>query len=106
MPEAKAEVDRFCQMFAKIAYSFAVGELGMEAFEPFMLPHILRKELDDTDDYIGCWSETESATRNLHEISIVEMLDKSLVVVRIRLLAKLETPTYLVVTGKYKTRAC
>jgi hypothetical protein len=102
MPEAKAEVDRFCQMIAKIAYSFAVGELGIEAFKPFMIPHILQKELDDTDDYIGCWSETEKATKNLHEISIVEMGDKNLVVVRLRLLAKLETPTYIVVTGKYK----
>jgi hypothetical protein len=103
MPEAKAEVDRFCQMLAKIAYSFAVGELGIEAFEPFMIPHIMRKELDDTDDYIGCWSEKEKATKNLHEISIVELIDKSLVVVRIRLLAKLETPTYIVVTGIYKS---
>lgn len=102
MPEAKAEVDRFCQMLAKIAYSYAVAELGIEAFEPFLIPHILRKELDDADDFIGCWSETEKATRNLHEISIVEMIDKSFVIVRIRLLAKLETPTYLVVTGKYK----
>jgi hypothetical protein len=102
MPEAKAEVDRFCQMLAKIAYSFAIGELGIEAFRPFMIPHILQKELDDTDDYIGCWSETEKATKNLHEISIVEMGDKNLVVVRLRLLAKLETPTYIVVTGKFK----
>jgi hypothetical protein len=103
MPEAKVEVDRFCQMLAKIAYSFAVAELGVEAFKPFMLPHILRKELDDTDNYIGCWTETEKATKNLHEISVVERDDKNLVVVRIRLLAKLETPTYIVVTGKYST---
>lgn len=103
MPEAKAEVDKFCQMLAKIAYSFAVGELGIDAFEPFMIPHILRNELDDTDAYIGCWSETEKATKNLHEISIVEMIDKNFVIVRIRLLAKLETPTYIVVTGKYKS---
>lgn len=103
MPEAKAEVDRFCQMLSKIAYSFAVGELGIEAFTPFMIPHILRRELDDTDDYIGCWSETEKATENLHEVSIVELIDRSLVVVRIRLLAKLETPTYIVVAGRYRS---
>ncbi|MBN1804659.1 MAG: hypothetical protein JW837_05370 [Sedimentisphaerales bacterium] len=103
MPEAKVEVDKFCQMLAKIAYSFAIGELGVETFTPFMIPHILHKEQGDVDNYIGCWPETEKATKNLHEISIVEMDDKNLVVVRIRLLAKLETPIYIVVTGKYKT---
>lgn len=103
MPEARAEVDKFCQMIAKIAYSFAVGELGSEAFKPFVLPHILRKELDDTDNFIGCSSITEKATKNLHEISIVERDDKNLVVVRIRLLAKLGTPTYYVIAGKYNT---
>jgi len=103
MPEAKAEVDRFCQMLAKIAYSFAVGELGPKTFKPLLLPHILRKELDDIDNFIGCLEETERATKNLHEISIVEMDDKNLVVVRIRLLAKLETPTYLVIAGQYNS---
>lgn len=103
MPEAKAEVDRFCQMLAKIAYSFAVGELGFKTFKPLLLPHILRKELDDIDKFIGCLEETERATKNLHEISIAEMDDKNLVVVRIRLLAKLETPTYLVIAGQYNS---
>lgn len=101
MPEANAEVDKFCQMLAKIAYSFAVGELGYEAFKPFVLPHILRKELDDTDNFIGCLEKTEKATRELHEISVLSLGRKDLVVVRIRLLARLETPTYFVVAGQY-----
>jgi len=101
MPEAKAEVDKFCQMLAKIAYSFAVGELGSDAFKPFLLPHILYKELDDTDNFIGCLEKTERATNELHEISIVNLGRKELVVVRIRLLARLETPTYFVVAGQY-----
>jgi hypothetical protein len=103
MPEAKAEVDKFCQMLAKIAYSFAVSELGSNAFKPLLLSHILHKELDDTDNFIGCLDKTEKATQNLHEISIVEMDDKNLVVVRVRLLAKLKTPTYFVITGKYNS---
>ncbi|MBL7153129.1 MAG: hypothetical protein ISS79_05395 [Phycisphaerae bacterium] len=101
MPEAKAEVNEFCQMLAKIAFSFAVGELGFEGFKPLLLPHILRKELHDADNFIGCLDETEKATKNLHEISVVDMGNKKLVVVRIRLLAKIETPTYYVVAGKY-----
>lgn len=101
MPEAKAQVNEFCQMLAKIGYSFAVGELGVGAFKPFLIPHILRKELDDSDKYIGSLEEAEKATKKLHEISIVEIGKKDLVVIRIRLLAKLETPTYYVVAGKY-----
>jgi hypothetical protein len=101
MPEANAHVNEFCQMLAKIGYSFAVGELGVGAFKPFLIPHILHKELDDSDKYIGSLEEAEKATRKLHEISIVEMGKKDLVVIRIRLLAKLETPTYYVVAGKY-----
>lgn len=103
MPEAKAHVAEFCQMLAKIAYSFAVGELGFGTFAPFMLSHILYKELDDTDNFIGCLGKTEKATQNLHEISIIEAAKEDYVVVRIRLLAKLETPTYLIITGKYNS---
>ena len=101
MPEAKNEVDKFCQMLAKIAHSFAVGELGSEMFRPFLLPHILRKELDDTDNFIGCFEKTERASKKLHEISIISIGRRDFVVVRIRLLARLETPTYFVVTGQH-----
>jgi hypothetical protein len=100
MPEATAQVKEFCQMLAKIGYSFAVGELGIEAFKPFLIPHILRKELDDCHKFVGSLGETEKATKELHEISMVDMAKEDLVVVRIRLLAKLETPTYYVVAGK------
>lgn len=106
MPEAETQVKEFCQMLAKIGYSFAIGELGIEAFKPFLIPYILRKELDDCDRFIGGLGEAEKAARELPEISIVEMEKEDLVVIRIRLLAKLETPTYYVVTGKYKNEKC
>ena len=99
MPEAKADIEAFCQMLAKIAYSFAIGELGADAFNPFLIPIIMRKELVDCDRFIGSLSKEEKASDILHEISIVETEKKNLVTVRIRLLAKLQTPTYYVVAG-------
>ena len=101
MPEAKAHVKEFCQMLAKIGYSFAVGELGVDAFEPLLIPHILHKKLDDCDRFIGSLSKEEKASNNLHEISIVDTENEDLVTIRIRLLAKLGTPTYYVIVGRY-----
>ena len=101
MPEATAQVKEFCQMLAKIGHSFAVGELGVEAFQPFLIPHILRKELNDSDRFIGSLSKEERASSNLHEISLVDIGKDDLVTIRIRLLAKLKTPTYYVIAGRY-----
>ena len=99
MPEAKAEVSEFCQMLAKIAYSFAVGELGINAFHPFLIPYIIHTELGDCDKYIGGLGEDEVSSSMLHELSIINTVDNNYVIVRIRLLAKLGTPTYYAVAG-------
>ncbi|MFZ3135850.1 MAG: hypothetical protein WA126_00495 [Thermodesulfovibrionales bacterium] len=99
MPEAKAQVGEFCQMLAKIGHSFAVGELGVDAFRPFLIPHIVRSELSDCDRFIGGMSEDEAASKELHELSIVNEAANNLVIVRIRLLAILGTPTYYVIVG-------
>ncbi len=100
MPEAKTQVEEFCQMLAKIGYSFAIGELGVGTFTSFLIPHILYKKLEDSDKYIGSLGKDEQATDNLHENSIINT-NNNLVTVRIRLLAKLGSPTYYVVVGKY-----
>ena len=100
MPEATTRVREFCQMLAKIGHSFAVGELGLDAFRPFLLPHIIGQDLDDRHRFIGSLPEDEVASNSLHELSITNTRLHDLVVVRIRLLAKLGTPTYFVVVGR------
>ena len=100
MPEAKGHVVEFCQMLAKIAYSFAVGELGYESFEPYLIPGILKAELDDCDSYIGSLEKDEPPSEILHELSIGESIKTNQILVRVRLLSKLGTPTYFVVVGK------
>lgn len=100
MPEAKAHVAEFCQMLAKIAYSYAVAELGYGNFEPYLLPSILKAELSDCDSYIGSLETDEPSSTSLHELSLGRSTHNNQIVVRTRLLSKLGTPTYFVVVGK------
>ncbi len=100
MPEAKGHVAEFCQLLAKIAYSYAVAELGYGSFEPYLLPGILRAELADCDSYVGSLDKDESPSASLHELSLGETTRSDKIVVRVRLLSKLGTPTYFVVVGR------
>lgn len=100
MPEAKAHVAEFCQMLAKIAYSYAVAELGYESFESYLLPGILKAELSDCDSYIGSLEKDEPPSALLHELALGKSMQSNQVIVRIRLLSKLGTPTYFVVVGR------
>ncbi len=99
MPEAKAQVSEFCQMLAKIGHAFAVAELGVDSFRPFLIPYIVRSELADSDKFIGGRGEDEVISSELHELSLISSPDHEFVVVRIRLLARLGTPTYFLVVG-------
>jgi HNH endonuclease len=106
MPEAKAHVAEFCQMLSKIAYSYAVGELGHESFEPYLLPGILKAELSDCDSYIGSLEKDEPPSASLHELALGNSMQRSQIVVRVRLLCKLGTPTYFVVVGRKNHEKC
>jgi hypothetical protein len=99
MPEAKAQVHEFCQMLAKIAHAFAVAELGVDTFRPFLIPYIVRSDLSDCDKFIGGREEDEVVSSELHELSLIRSPDHKFVVVRIRLLARLSTPTYFLLVG-------
>ncbi|MFZ3122675.1 MAG: HNH endonuclease [Thermodesulfovibrionales bacterium] len=103
MPEAKAHVKEFCLMLAKIAHSYAVAELGNQKFKPLLLELILQKNLSNRADFIGGLDYDEPPSGNLHELSIEKhpCNRSDLVVVRIRFLSKLATPTYYVVVGHH-----
>jgi hypothetical protein len=102
MPESKVHIEEFCQMLAKIGHSFAVAELGHATFTPFLIPHIKDKKLTNCGDYIGSLPKDEKPSSQLHELSIYRDIISNYVTVRIRLLAKLGTPTYFVVVGEYQ----
>ena len=99
-PTATFTVPEFFRMLAKIAHAYTVAELGLGGFTPFLVPAILGNKLDDSVQYIGGATGTAPASRLTHEISHAHHLTRpELVVVRIRLFAALDTPTYIVATG-------
>jgi hypothetical protein len=100
MPRAKAQVREFCLMLAKVGHSFATAELGYGSFEPLLTPLIVRGDLSNCVDVIGGLSHDEPPSLALHEMSLEDSsAHPDLVVVRVRLLSRLGTPTYYVVAG-------
>lgn len=97
MPESTAYMEEFCQLLAKIGHSYAIGKLGNNKFKYLLTNIILNREFSKCPDVIGSLENDEKPSAELHEISL-KIIEK-FVVVRIRLLAKLGTPTYFVVAG-------
>lgn len=99
MPESHAEVTAFCKLLAKIAHAYAIAELGFESVKSVVAPFIVTETLDHCLHYIGSQDSDEPPTDQLHELEVAQRLSDSLLIVKIRLLAKLGTPTYYVVVG-------
>jgi hypothetical protein len=100
MPESHADVPSFCRLLAKIAHSFAVAEIGLHSFKSAVANYARGDDLTNCLHYIGSRDEDEPAADSLHELSIFGVLPGGSIVVRIRLLSKLGTPTYYVVVGE------
>jgi hypothetical protein len=101
MPTADIQTDPFCLTLAKIAHAFASAELGHKKFTPFLTDMIRRRDLSRTGEFIGGGEGNEAPSRELHEIQFDQTATSNeLVVVLIRLLAILGTPTYSVVVGR------
>lgn len=98
-PESIAEVPAFCRLLAKIAHSYAIAEHGYKSIRGALPPLIVEGELRHCQNLIGSAEKEEPPTNELHELDVRERVSDSLIVVRIRLLAKMGTPTYYVVVG-------
>lgn len=97
MPESKAEVSAFCSLLAKIALSYIVADIGVSA-QRSRLAHIaLGEDMNNCMHYIGSVATDEPPSDSLHEVSLARHTRNSSILVRIRLLAKLGSPTYFVV---------
>lgn len=99
MPESVAEIPAFCRLLAKIAHAYAIAEFGYSNVRSDLSPFIVAGALDHCLHHIGSAAKDDSPTDELHEMDVRERLRDSLLVVKIRLLAKLGTPTYYVVVG-------
>jgi hypothetical protein len=97
MPEAKFEVPTFCSMLAKIALGAIVANGGRPLPGSRLAQMAVGENMPNTRYYIGTLRGNERPSQRLHEVSIGSVLRSGAAIVRIRLLAKLGTPTYLVV---------
>ena len=89
----------FMRGLAKIAHSYAVAEVGMEAFTPYLVPFILGEKINGTH-FVGCFSPAqaqspEPLTMRRETINASEQL-----VVEISLHFFSKLPKYQVVVGK------
>jgi hypothetical protein len=102
MPTAEGRVPEFFQMIAKIAHAFSVAELGIDSFSPFLTHIICDGDTSNSLQWIGGYQHTEPPGAALHELSFYAdaATCPEVVAVRVRLLAPLETPTYLVAVGR------
>jgi hypothetical protein len=92
----------FCQMMAKIAHSFVVGEVGLAAFRPLVTDLILGKS-ENLGLYVGSsMNDPPPADTDLHTVRWTghTVLGRHYVVVYIRLFADLGAPIYHVVVGE------
>ncbi|OGW66566.1 MAG: hypothetical protein A3H49_06925 [Nitrospirae bacterium RIFCSPLOWO2_02_FULL_62_14] len=97
MPESKAEVSAFCSLLAKIALSYIAADIGVSAQRSRLAQIALGEDLTNCMHYIGSVATDEPPSGLLHEVSLARHHRNDSIVVRIRLLAKLGTPTYFVV---------
>ena len=101
-PESKAEVPAFCKLLAKIAHGYAVAKIGFSNFEAALKTFIITDKLSHCMHYIGSAGYDEPPGNSLHELAILDFRSTNAILVKIRLLCKLGTPTYIVVVGTRK----
>ena len=101
-PEFKAEVPAFCKLLAKIAHSYAVAEIGISNFKAELKPMIITDNLSHCMHHIGSAGNDEPPENTLHDLAILEFGNINAILVKIRLLCKLGTPTYIVAVGTRK----
>jgi hypothetical protein len=96
MPESKAEVPAFCSLLAKIAIAYVAAETAEPTANTKLSRIALGDSMTNCRHFIGSVSKDEPPTSALHEISQRKQLHTGTTLVRVRLLAKLGTPTYFI----------
>ena len=106
MPTATVHTEPFCLTLAKVAHSFAVAELGLNGFRPYLSELIRTRDLTNRAYFIGGGNGDEPASKKLHDLELdtVLSIDAGVVVARVRILGALETPTYYVAVGIHNSQ--
>lgn len=89
------------RMLAKIAYSYAVAELGRHGFFD-LISHRIVDPNDEIRDLVGGFQIKETSSEILHQVYIApRSAEHNYIVVAVRLFAFLNSPTYQIVVGSY-----
>jgi hypothetical protein len=93
------------RVLAKSAHAYAVAELGMDAFKPFLTDIILGRPPFHLGHYVGSGVGDHPLGNDLHEITFANPLlgDNRYVVVKVQLFANHKMPVHFVVVGE---RSC
>ncbi|MDO7837345.1 hypothetical protein Q4610_20065 [Sphingobium sp. HBC34] len=101
----------FSQAIAKAAYAYAVAELGMNQFDPFLANYCIADEPAFDSHHIAALMDI-SSDNALHHISLQTAYARSFTaigittfpvfVVHVKLFTELSTPRYVVVVGRPK----
>ena len=103
MPESKAEIPAFCSLLAKIALSYIAAEIRASAQKSRLAEIAVGGNMNNCLHYIGSAATDEPPSEALHELSLARHTSTGSILVRLRLLAKLGTPTYFVVLPDRKS---
>ena len=103
-PRSSATSRHLGRMLAKIAHSFAVAELGINGFKPFLRQIILGTDIRHLANYVGGTMEIPPISNNVYEIRLttIESIGcRPYLMVIIRLLSDVQgMPEYWVVVGE------
>lgn len=97
----------FSRMIAKIGYCHVLTELDLDDFQPTILPHILRSDQSPTY-LVGSEPDREPPNPSSgYKLAtyLTGTMEHLLIIVRVRLIANGDTPTYLAVVGHTNDRA-
>jgi hypothetical protein len=108
-PDARTEalvrafdMSAFMRLLAKIAHSFSVAQLGIDGFDPELLELIQGHAPHSGAWFVGASTEViPPPEQSLHQVGMTFMAwgNRWLVIVRIRLWAAHDTPSYHVISG-------
>jgi hypothetical protein len=99
---AFADAESLGRVLAKSAHAYAVAELGMDAFKPFLIDIILGRPPLHIGQYVGSGVGDHPLGNDLHEITFADpaLGDNRYVIVKIQLFANHKMPVNYVVVGE------
>lgn len=91
----------YCRLLAKIAHAYSCAELGVDCFEPYLLPLIEGAAVPATY-WVGGFEPAQEQSLEDPTIRIEERDDRQLIVVDVSLHALPQCPRYQIVVGHYR----